>query len=333
MVEYKDCSTCFKKKGCHCVLHSRFNQILILGMLFLTILTGCDQPQSQQKGDLLLYAMPKASLVFKKATENKLQAQQLNLTTKEGKLLSGVLSAMGLYNGQKNFFILYNPLTDKIIPMPTLDDSVPEEQYTKLFHKIQELNDAGKSNLKRLDASSAKTVKLTVFSDFQCPFCKQLDQLLPTLLAQYPGKVDFQMLHYPLPMHPFALPAAVSAECARQQNQFDAFKTGLFQNQENLGPTTIDQVAKQLNLDSVAFKTCMGNQSGIEKVKEDYFFGQYLGVSGTPTVLIDGKMLGAMGPDQLRDKLEEALVNKKLIPKKASPSSENTVSPVETTAH
>ncbi|MGH7634592.1 MAG: DsbA family protein, partial [Gemmatimonadaceae bacterium] len=70
----------------------------------------------------------------------------------------------------------------------------------------------------------AAKVVIIEYSDFQCPFCgKFARETLPGFEKKYvsTGKAKIVFRHVPLEQaHPFALGAAVAAECAEQQGRF-----------------------------------------------------------------------------------------------------------------
>ncbi len=80
-------------------------------------------------------------------------------------------------------------------------------------------------------AANAK-VTIVEFSDFQCPFCERAFPTINQIMSEYKGKVKLVYKHFPLTsIHPYAQPAALAAECAREQNKFWDFHDLLFQNQ------------------------------------------------------------------------------------------------------
>jgi protein-disulfide isomerase len=58
-------------------------------------------------------------------------------------------------------------------------------------------------------------------TDFECPFCGSFHKTLKAVREQYPTQVALTYVHFPLPMHRFALPAARVAECADDQVRFE----------------------------------------------------------------------------------------------------------------
>jgi protein-disulfide isomerase len=73
----------------------------------------------------------------------------------------------------------------------------------------------------RLRGNAAAPVVIVEFSDFQCPFCRNVEPTLKALLAKYAGRVSLAYRDFPLrEMHPQAQLAAEAARCAGEQGKF-----------------------------------------------------------------------------------------------------------------
>jgi hypothetical protein len=73
------------------------------------------------------------------------------------------------------------------------------------------------------------------FSDFECPYCRTFQSSLDSVRHDRGNAISFVFVHFPLPMHRFARPAARAAECANTLGKFDAFQRVLFGKQDSLG--------------------------------------------------------------------------------------------------
>ncbi len=141
-------------------------------------------------------------------------------------------------------------------------------------------------------------VTIIEFSDFQCPFCKRFhDGTLQALLKKYEGKIRFAYRDFPISaIHPFAQGAAEAAECAHAQNKFWEYHDLLFQNQDRLTRDDLIGYARQLNLDAKAFQDCYDTGQYAQEVQADLQVGQTLGITGTPTFFINGRLLVGAQP-------------------------------------
>lgn len=145
-------------------------------------------------------------------------------------------------------------------------------------------------------------VEMVVFSDFQCPFCQSFWKgAYKEIKQKYvdTGKAKFVFRHYPLPFHQNAQKAAEAAECANRQGQFFPYHDMLFANMKSdgtgLNNPDLKKYASDLGLDTASFNQCLDSGATAEIVKKDFEVGSKAGVSGTPTIFINGKeVVGAL---------------------------------------
>jgi len=139
--------------------------------------------------------------------------------------------------------------------------------------------------------SADAPVTITVFSDFQCPYCSRLVPFVDEVLAQNPDKVRLVFKQFPLRMHNFALPAALASLAAREQGKFWPMHDLLFANSSQLSDEKIRGIAQQVGLDMARFDKDRNAQKLRDEVLRDQRQGQEAGVQGTPSVYINGKLL------------------------------------------
>lgn len=166
-------------------------------------------------------------------------------------------------------------------------------------------------------------VTLVNYDDFECPYCSRAYQtLFPQLLKEYGDRVAFVFKDYPLSeIHPWAIHAAVDANCLAAQNP-DAywdFADYIHSNQHvvntekgrdaqfaALDRITLGEAAK-FSLDSGKLQSCVKDQKS-DAVTASEKEGDAVGVSGTPTMFVNGQMLdGAHSADEIRSLLDNAL--------------------------
>jgi protein-disulfide isomerase len=135
-------------------------------------------------------------------------------------------------------------------------------------------------------------VTIVEFSDYQCPFCARMEPLIMQVLAEYDGKARFVYKHLPLvSIHPQALPAARAAAAAQQQGKFWEMHELLFKNPRALQPDDLKSYARQIGLDVQRFEADMQAPESETLVREDMRVAQQLGVRGTPTLFVNGRLL------------------------------------------
>lgn len=131
-------------------------------------------------------------------------------------------------------------------------------------------------------------VTIAIFTDFECPYCGQVAPLLEQVLEHNPDTVKIVLKNMPLRMHKFAKPAAYAALAAGEQGKFWEFHDELFDNAPKLDQTTILKIADKLELDIAKFKKDMASPATEQKVNKDLADAQELGVTGTPTIFVNG---------------------------------------------
>ena len=144
-------------------------------------------------------------------------------------------------------------------------------------------------------------VTLVEYSDFECPVCRSLHDVLRGMLPNYAGKVRVVFKDFPLEqLHPWARTAAIAGRCAYQQDPAAFWKMYdlIYDNQEIISAgnawTKMMDYAGQSRLDADAFKTCMASPEAGEAVNASRANGQLLDVNSTPTVFVNGRrMVGA----------------------------------------
>jgi len=146
-------------------------------------------------------------------------------------------------------------------------------------------------------------ISIIEFSDYQCPFCARFyTQTLPLLKEEYidQGKVNFVYRDFPIQsIHPNALPAAVAAECADDQNKYWEYHDILFERQDSwakqdsdLVMSTFSQYATDIGLEQGQFDTCLGSGKYLQEVQNDLNDGRNYEVTGTPGFFIGNEKIG-----------------------------------------
>lgn len=151
------------------------------------------------------------------------------------------------------------------------------------------------SNRLRGDRSSRVTV--VEFSDFTCPFCRQAQGIMKTVLAEYNGKVNLAYRDFPMSeTHPQAQLAAEASRCAEEQNRFWDYHDLLFGTLARLTRDKLLEYGAKLALDLRQFTTCLDSGRYRPQIEKDFQDGIVAGVSGTPTFFVNGIFIGGVRP-------------------------------------
>jgi protein-disulfide isomerase len=140
-------------------------------------------------------------------------------------------------------------------------------------------------------------VTLIEFSDFQCPFCARVMPTLKRVRETYGDRVRIVWKDFPLTaIHPQAFKAAEAGQCAREQGKFWEYHDRLFGNQQALETEFLKKHAADEGLDAAQFNACMDTAKYGDRVQEQMGIGTRLGVSSTPTVFVNGRLVSGAQP-------------------------------------
>jgi protein-disulfide isomerase len=151
-------------------------------------------------------------------------------------------------------------------------------------------------------------VVIVEFSDFQCPYCRKTLSELEKVRTAYPKEVRLVYRHFPIDrLHPQAQLTAQAAECAGAAGRFWEYHDRLF-NQLDLSPQRLKELAEELGLDLPTFEQCLNSEWVRTRVAQDVEAGTRVGVSGTPTFFINGRLLvGAQPFEAFKTIIEQEL--------------------------
>lgn len=155
-------------------------------------------------------------------------------------------------------------------------------------------------------------VTIIEWSDFECPFCGRFyTETLGQIEEQYikTGKVKLVYRDFPLSFHPNAQKAAEAAECAGEQGKFWEMHDLLFEKGVSGGVAAFKGYAKQLDLDTAKFDSCLDSGAMASEVQKDMSEGAAAGITGTPGFLINGKLVSGAQPFSVFQQIIEAELN------------------------
>jgi protein-disulfide isomerase len=131
-------------------------------------------------------------------------------------------------------------------------------------------------------------VTVVEYGDFECPYCAAAAPVLRQLVEESEGRVRLVFRNFPLPdMHPHALTAALAAEAAGAQGAYWPMHHLLFTKQDRLDDRSLKAYAEHLGLDGDLVVGEAAQRFG-DKVEADFSAGLDEGVTGTPTLIVDG---------------------------------------------
>lgn len=139
---------------------------------------------------------------------------------------------------------------------------------------------------------------LRIFSDFQCPYCRQMWNRSAKGWGAAPDTYRAYHYQFPLTRHRNALAAAEASECASAQGKFWPYADALFAAYDTWTPlepgavpTLFAGYAKTTGLDTAAFTACVTAHTFRSSIDAQIRAGIAVGVQATPTVYLNGVKL------------------------------------------
>ncbi|MBY0517885.1 MAG: thioredoxin domain-containing protein [Bacteriovoracaceae bacterium] len=177
-------------------------------------------------------------------------------------------------------------------------------QVIDQYKKLADYGDPENASPYRVHSSTENfqdaPIRVSVFSDFQCPFCKMVAEQMPQLARRYEGKINIQYFFYPLDsacnpnvksaMHEFACSAAMLAAC--NTKNFASIHDEIFAAQEKLNFETLKAIAEKNGLSE-----CFTKQSTRDAVLTSMNAATKFNLRSTPTIIINGKKIEGSIPN------------------------------------
>jgi protein-disulfide isomerase len=134
-------------------------------------------------------------------------------------------------------------------------------------------------------------VTIVEFSDLECPYCAQVVPVLDSLVKVYPKDVRIVYKHFPLSFHPNARDAAAAAIAAGNQGRFFEYRTRISPRFRSLSDSLYLATARAIGLDMARFQRERVRTPEINALLDrDMALGQEIGVEGTPTLFVNGRL-------------------------------------------
>lgn len=131
--------------------------------------------------------------------------------------------------------------------------------------------------------------------------------VLEQVLEKNPHQVKLVYKNFPLNNHKFAMPAAIAALAAEKQGKFWEFHDLLFKDYNRLNEQKINEIAQQLKLDMEKFAKDRKDPRIRAVINRDLAEGNQVGVRGTPTIFINGRLLRNRSIPGFQQLIEKAL--------------------------
>jgi protein-disulfide isomerase len=215
---------------------------------------------------------------------------------------------------QKDYKFLLSKDRATMLRVATFD--LTKDPFAELMSKIDVTG-------RPLRGTKSAKVVLVNFDDFECPFCSRMHEtLFPEIFKEYGDRVTFIYKDDPLTeIHPWALHAAVDANCLAVQNgdAYWDFADYIHANKHEVDTEktpgarleAIDKITmlqgQKHNVDVAKLQSCVKAQKE-DAVRASMKEAEGLGVNGTPALFINGQKIdGAVPIGEVRAALDAAL--------------------------
>lgn len=243
---------------------------------------------------LLFPAALHAAFEYESVLKADIGAPILDVTTNPAENLVFVLTpgAVLIYSSDDQAVLDRIPLEDPFDRIAYQDPdrlvltaASPSRIHIIRFSRIFQIDLSGRAIQGPADAK----VSLVIFDDYQCPYCARLEPYMQQVLAKFPTDVSLAIKHYPIPSHQFAQQAAMAALAAGKQGKFWEFHRQLLEHHQQVNDQKILEIAGNLALDMDRFNQDRNLSSSSQLIREDVEEGRRIGVTGTPSVFMNGK--------------------------------------------
>lgn len=171
-------------------------------------------------------------------------------------------------------------------------------QFVEQFNKLNDYGDPGFESPYKLAKATENfadaPIQVTIFSDFQCPFCQSVATQFEEIAREFKGKINIQYMFYPLDMtcnkemkgslHPYACQAAYLAAC--DEEKFVEIHDHIFANQKDINKANLEKWEKDFGLSG-----CYQNKDLQDIVQQTLNTGKFYKIKSTPTIIINGKKI------------------------------------------
>lgn len=167
--------------------------------------------------------------------------------------------------------------------------------------KVQPADERSGNIADHVFGNKESKVVLVEYGDYQCPGCASAYEPLKAVSEKYQGQLAFVFRNYPLvSIHPNARAAAAAAEAAGLMGKYWEMHDLLYANQsswENASSsernTIFENMAGQIGLDVEKFASTLRDKSAEinKKISFDQALGGKAGVTGTPAIYLNGKVV------------------------------------------
>lgn len=165
------------------------------------------------------------------------------------------------------------------------------------YNKLAVIGEPDQDSPYRIHSTTEKfndaAIRITIFSDFECPYCKIVSDQMPEIIRQYGQHLNIQYMFYPLDSkcnanmqsrgHVNACEAAAIAAC--DADKFHAVHDAIFEHQQTLA-NDLKTIAQKHGVES-----CINNEEAMNKVIQSINQSDKFNLKSTPTIILNGRKI------------------------------------------
>jgi predicted DsbA family dithiol-disulfide isomerase len=264
------------------------------------------------------------NLIVSRLLENEARAQRVSIEELRQRLTRGEITVTraqveDAYAQNASFFASMSPDEARERLRLDLETQARMRNYRAGLEALRKkwtvvVNFVGPPMATELDdrlspAKGAAKASITIveFSDFECPFCRQVQDTLKQITERYGADLRLVFKHLPSEGHRNSLAAARAAYCAGEQDRFWQFHDALFAAKE-LSAEFVGGLASSLGLGQEKFAECLSAERSRTAVVKDIEAAKRLRIDSTPSFLINGKLVkGALPLPEFQGLIEREL--------------------------
>ena len=196
-------------------------------------------------------------------------------------------------------FLLFQHTSGKEDKRSKLNDSIVK-QFNTMASVGDPTTESPYKNHMSTPTFAEAPIRVSIFSDFECPFCKVVAEQMPELVRRYPGKINVQYFFYPLDakcnsnvkgrFHENACDAAYLAAC--DEKKFAEVHDDIFAHQSDLKGGILTELAKKHGGED-----CIANEENKTKVIHAVNAATQFNIKSTPTIILNGKKIEGTIPN------------------------------------
>jgi NhaA family Na+:H+ antiporter len=134
-----------------------------------------------------------------------------------------------------------------------------------------------------------RVIHVVSYTDFLCPYCRRFRTVLKRVRQAFGERIAYTLRHFPIErIHPGATFASRIVEAADRQGLFWEMHDRLFDDEPPFTDSRMLDMAREIGADMERLASDLADPETLADVTADIAEGRRQGVSGTPTIFVDG---------------------------------------------